>query len=516
MFSFFKTKSEKSREQLLLATATFVIGVGVMAVEITASRLLAPYFGASMFVWTSLIVTVLVALSFGYFLGGKAAAKNIGLEAVGLLSAGAAVLLVLGMMVLPQFSTGISGLLTHVSSATVVLFLGSLVVTMVVFATPVFLMAVAGPILLKAWSTLGDVGEISGRYFAVSTAGSVIGTVAPTLLLVPYLGSRATMLAVAALFLGLALLLAPKHRKAIAAIAVGLTIVAALAPHAVPRDVIAERESPYQLIRVADRSDGRRFMVFNEGAGIQSEYITGNRRTKFYFDYAALLPLLRPHPSGDHKALIVGLAGGTGAARYRSFLPDGQHADLTGVEVDPAVIDIAQKYFHLADTGVHVVNEDGRVFFRTTPDTYDVILTDAYSTQLYIAPHLATREFFLEAKSRLNDGGVFAMNINAPDDRSPLLRALANTVAGVYRYVQIMPVKGSWNHILLASDEPFDMPALAAKVPDDYADIRASVQSSYAVAYASTEQTFTDDRAPVEFMTDRMILQQVFKTEKAD
>ncbi len=498
------------REERRLAAATFVIGIGVMAVEITASRLLAPYFGASMYVWTSLIVTVLLALSFGYHLGGNAAAKGVNDEAVGFLCCVAAALLVLGMVVIPHFSGAVSGLLVGVSSATVALFVGSLMVAMVVFATPVFLMAMAAPIILKEWSALGDVGAVSGRYFAISTAGSVIGTVAPTLVLVPLLGARSTMYAVAAMFMLLAAFLLPLRRRLVAALAASLVLAAMVMPHGSPKSLVMERESPYQLIRVAQTGDGRRLLVFNEGSGIQSVYVPGGGRTDFYFDYAGLLPLLRPAGKRTHKAVIVGFAGGSVAARYRSFAPD-RDVSITGVEVDPAVIDTARKYFGVNDADVRLVNEDGRMFFANTRETFDVEFIDAYSTQLYIPPHLATGEFFALAKSRLVKDGVFSMNVNAPSEDSRLLKAMANTVASQFRHTLVIPIGHSWNHIIVASDAPFDLANVAYHVPDQYSDVKASLLNSYEVTYDARAEVFTDDRSPIEYLTDGMILQQAWQ-----
>ncbi|HTM68411.1 MAG TPA: fused MFS/spermidine synthase, partial [Candidatus Binatia bacterium] len=455
MWDLLSRKPAKPREPVI-AAATFVIGIGVMAIEITASRLLAPYFGASMFVWTSLIVTVLVALSVGYFLGGRLAAKDAGLDVVGFLCFGAALCLMFGTLIIPSFSSAISGLLIRLSSASIALFLGSLLVTMIVFAAPVFLMALAGPILLKAWSALGDVGAMSGRYFAVSTIGSVIGTVAPTLILVPTIGSRGTVYVIAGMFMLLGVALASGWRKTSLALLFMLAVVPPALPAHAPRDVVLERESPYQLIRVANAEEGKRYLIFNEGTGIQSVYVPDRGRTGFYFDYLGIVPFLRPRPDGvRHKALIVGLAGGTAAVRYSSFLPPGETVDLTGVELDPAVIDAAKRWFDLDSTGVKVVNADGRVFLKNGAGTYDSILVDAYSTQLYIPPHLATKEFYALAKEHLVPGGVLAMNVNAPSDDSRLLRGLVNTAASVFGHVVYVPVADTWNYLVLASDEPF-------------------------------------------------------------
>jgi len=494
----------------VLAASTFVIGIGVMAVEITASRLLAPYFGASMFVWTSLIVTVLVALSVGYFLGGRVASKGAGLDTVGFLSCGASALLIFGMLIIPSFSSAVSGILVRLSTASVALFLGSLLVTMIVFACPVFLMAMSGPILLRAWSAHGDVGAISGRYFAVSTIGSVIGTVAPTLVLVPVLGARGTIYAISAMFMLLGLALAVQWRKLGLTLALALVLMPPALYGTPPADVLMERESPYQLIRVAQDGD-RRYLIFNEGTGIQSVYTPGRERTGFYFDHLGIMPILRQKPPGQpHRALIVGLAGGTAAFRYPSFVRDGSRVELTGVEVDPAVIETAREWFDLDATGVRVVNADGRVYFHTTEETFDSILVDAYSTQLYIPPHLATKEFYALTKTRLAKDGVLVMNVNAPNEGSRLLRALVATAASVFPHVVVVPIKGAWNHLVLASDEPFDIESAAARIPDEYADVRDGLLAARTVVHDPEAEIFTDDRAPVEFLTDSMIVAQAF------
>lgn len=489
----------------MLAAAAFAIGIGVMAVEITASRLLAPYFGASLFVWTSLIVTVLVALSAGYYLGGRTAAKGAGLGTVGIFSCAAAALLVFGTLAIPLFCSTVSGLLAHLSQGSITLFLGSLAVAIAVFACPVFLLAMSGPILLKEWSGHGDIGAVAGRYFAVSTAGSVIGTVAPTLVLVPTLGARNTVFAIAAMFMLLGVALAPRWRRVPAMLALALALVPAALPTHLRKDIVMERESPYQLIHVAQTA-GSRYLYFNEGLGIQSVYSPGHERTGYYFDYVGILPLLRPRPAGlRHRGLIIGLAGGTMAARYASMVGGRADLDLTGVEVDAAVIDTARRYFDLDQAGVRVVNEDGRMFLRAATDTYDSLVVDAYGNQLYIPPHLATREFFALAKTRLAADGVLAMNINAQDRESRLLKALANTAAAVFRHVIVVPVSDSWNHFVLASDTPFDIEAVARRMPVGYADIREDLFLSYPAVFDPEAEVFTDDRAPVEFLTDSMI-----------
>ena len=134
---------------------------------------------------------------------------------------------------------------------------------------------------------------------------------------------------------------------------------------------------------------------------------------------------------------------------------------------------------------------------------------DAYSTQLYIPPHLATKEFFALAKTKLVENGVFVMNVNAPNQDSRLLKALVNTVAAVYPHVTVMPVEDSWNHLVFASDAPIDFAEVATRIPDAYDDVRAAAVTARVAQHDPDAEIFTDDRAPVEFLTDSMILAQV-------
>src|SRR3989339_1280799 len=168
--------------RFFLAVCSFIVGAAVMTIEMTASRVLAPHFGASLFVWTALIVTVLVSMSVGYWIGGRMV-RHHG-EGLGLLFCGAAVSLMLGMFAVQSASNLLSVVLHRMSVAAAALFLGSLLLSFVVFSVPGFLLAMSGPIIMSRWLKVSDdVGGTTGRYFALSTVGSVIGTVAPSLFL---------------------------------------------------------------------------------------------------------------------------------------------------------------------------------------------------------------------------------------------------------------------------------------------------------------------------------------------
>lgn len=500
----------------MLAASAFVAGMSVMAIEITASRLLAPYFGASMFVWTSLIVTVLLALSFGYWAGGAVAEKNGGVRALAWIMVGSGALLLAALAIIAHLSPALLALIAGWRHASIGLFLGSLVAAFSAFALPVFMLAMASPIIMKEWIAAGgDVGKVSGRYFAVSTLGSVVGTVAPTLAVVPAFGARHTIEIAAGLLLAFGLALMPTKRVLLAAFLVpGTGLSFLIAPAASP-NVIAATESPYQLIRIV-QSEAKRYMIFNEGTGIQSVYDPSGAPTGFYYDYYGVLPLLRPYAAG-HRAAILGLAGGTIASTYGAMLPRGApRPELVGVEVDAAVIAAAREYMALDAAGVETVNLDARVFLATQPEKFDVIIVDAYSTQLYIAPHLVTREFFSLAESRLAPGGIIALNVNAAADDSPLLTTLLNTVAAEFDHVAYVPVGNSWNYLVVASVEPFDLAGAGRRLPAGFEEIAGRLSRPRTAFYDALKPVFTDDRAPVEMMTDAMILKEALQNKEAE
>lgn len=504
-----------SHSKRLFGVTTFVIGAGVMAVELTASRLLAPFFGASMFVWTSLIVTILLALALGYWTGGNLAGKGAKIGTVGAALCGTSITLIFGVIILPICANATSGFLTSFSAAFVALFLGSFVAAVVAFAAPVFLLAAAGPILLKEWSEGSDIGNASGKYFAISTVGSVVGTLLPTLILVPTVGARHTIEMIALIFMALGLALIPWRRDALAA----LIFIPALAyseiqPLFSAQKAIEQRESPYQLISVL--SDGeKRYLTFNESLGVQSVYEPGAQRTGWYFDYLALLPWLRRSVDGSSpKIAFIGLAGGSGVRAFRTFLAPEEKTDITGVDLDPTVIEIGKKYFALGDLPMRIVSEDGRMFLQHTKNTFDVIVFDMYSTQVYIPPHVATKEFFTLAHARLSPGGMIAMNVNAPSDDSPLLKTLVNTIASQFKNVRVIPMPTEWNRVVMASDESIPLEEATTHLPPTWNDVALTITKTRDVRYDPSADIFTDDRAPIELLTDSMIVRAALTKEK--
>jgi spermidine synthase len=254
-------------------------------------------------------------------------------------------------------------------------------------------------------------------------------------------------------------------------------------------------------------------LVLNEGQAIHSIYDTQSLVTGGPWDYMLLGSAFQPAraaPVTPRRVLILGLAGGTAARQIRAAF--GPSVDITGVEIDPQIVDVGRRFFHLDDAGVHVAVEDARYWLATRPaaDKYDVIVMDAYR-QPYIPFHLTTREFFDLARQHLAPDGVAVVNAGRTPSDFRLVGALASTMAATYNNVYLVDVPNYSNTVIFGTT--------AATTVDD---VRANLRSPHSMLYTQIADTamttgglrvsdyhgqvFTDDLAPVEKIIDEIIL----------
>lgn len=519
----------------LLLTA-FFSGFSVMVLEMAAVRAMAPYFGASTYTWTNVIGVILAALSVGYFLGGRLIDRRPRAGVLyGILLAGALLCLLLPLVVrdvsrwLLPAADAAEGAVDLVNRA-------SLVATLILFAPPVFLLGMISPMTIRLLVRPGQVGDVSGRVFAGSTVGSILGTFATTFWLVPGLGTRGTLALAGAVLTGTAivgLLLAAFSRRTVAATA-GAAVAAVLLIVGVARAgplktaadglvQIAEFESAYQYLRVVETKDRDgtplRMLQINEAeAAYQSVMrldgvLTGGR----YYDYYSILPLLLGAPERtDLRVLVIGLATGTIPRQLRHFYPEG--LEVTGVEIDPEVVEAGHEYFDLPRDAewLDIRVADGRVFLNQQPagPRYDLIVIDAFSQEYYIPFHLATEEAFREAKSLLREGGILAMNVASYQIDSRLLEAIEKTVANVFGRAWRVDVRGYPNWMVFAmKDAKPEMTRLVnppRRVVPEWDDLRTIAAEAVTSAVeieppADGGSPLTDDRAPVERLTDESV-----------
>ena len=504
-------RPEMKRSFLYIYVLSFFSGMCIMANELCASRLVAPYFGTSSFVWTNIIGVIMIALSTGYVIGGKLADRKPRLGILLKLLLVACGFLFLLPFVAYPIVRWISSIMESLNSSFSFIFIGSLLAIVLLFSPPIVILGMTSPFLIRIVAQTDRVGVSVGRIFGISTIGSVVGTFLPVLVFIPAIGtSRTIMFFSSALFVVSALGFTGKARA--------LLSVAAIVPFLFPvpdarqtPGKIYATESSYQYIEVFDIGSYR-YLVYNNAAGFQT---VANKRgpltgLNYYYDYYSLLPFI--FDGKPKNALIIGLGGGIIANQFRYFHPE---IVVDGVEIDPKVIQVARTYFALR-SDASVFNQDGRIFVTLSKKKYDIIIIDAYTKQVYIPFHLTTLEFFTQLKDRLSEQGIVAMNVSAPREDSPLLQSIMNTLRRVFGHVYLFRIPMSNDNIVLVSDRSVDFGQLERAGGTELQGIAQLSRPLFReIKTDGKYKPLTDDWAPIEHMVDWEILKQDIMADKA-
>jgi len=495
---------------LALGALVFGAGIGALATEITASRLLAPYFGSSTVVWANLIGIVLAALALGYWLGGRVADRRPRTTLLGAIVLISAIsVAAIPFVAEPFLDLTVEGL-DDASAGAVI---GSFIAVLLLFAPPVVLLGMVSPFAIRlAVTGIETAGAVAGRLYALSTAGSLFGTFLPALILIPAIGTQRTFLVIAALLAASACFLLGVRYLVVAAVLAALVVVP---PGAVKAEqgLLHEETSYHQYIQVVERSDGRRVLHLNEGVAVHSVWQPGgNVLTGGVWDAFLALPPLLGRPL--ERVAILGNAAGTTARALGVYYPE---AEIDGVELDPAVSRVGRRFFGLEDNPRLTVHDaDARPFLRRTERRYDLIVVDAYR-QPYVPFYLATREFFRLVRERLTPGGIVALNVAAvPGDRR-LVNGIGRTVTAELSQVLEWPAL-RFNTIVLGLTQPLPAQELERRLangPAALASLRELLARDVRVLEPSG-RPWTDDRAPVEWITDRMIVRYAAEGGRLD
>jgi spermidine synthase len=491
-----------SESKPLLATLVFVVGAASLGAEIAAARLLAPYFGASTVVWANTIGVVLVALSVGYWLGGRYADRHPHMRGLCLLVLAAALLIAAVPFAARPF-LGFS--VDAFDSVSVGGFAGSLFGVLVLVAAPVTLLGAAAPWAVRlAVADVDRSGEVVGRLYATSTAGSLVGTMLAALLLIPLLGTQRTFLVFA---LALALVavagLGWRFLAVPALLALVVSLPAGTIKAADTGRVLYEAETAQEYVRVVERPDGTRVLELNEGQAVHSLYRPGSYLTGDYWDGHLVLPFAsRPRP--PRRIAILGNGAGTVARAFGRFFP-GTAVDA--VEIDAELTEIGRRFFDLRNPRMRAFHEDARPWLRRAGGGYDAIMIDAYR-QPYIPFYLATREFFELVRDRLAPGGVAIVNVGHPEGSRELERVVGRTMAAAFPTVLRHPIEPT-NTLLVAGEGELS----AARLRRGLAALPAPLRPLAREAAAGLSprlgggEVYTDDRAPVEWLVDASLLE---------
>lgn len=498
-----------------------------MVVELAAVRLLAPWFGTSLVVWTNVIAVILLALALGYLLGARLASRAEPLRTLaGLL--GCAAFLVAWLPALTAFlARRLVPDEVALHEAAGLVSWGSLALSLGVFLPPATLLGTVSPLVVEALSRARgfSAGRAGGSVLAVSTLGSLAGVFATSHLLLPTLGLRGTFwLASGALFVAAALA-GVAGRKLAGAVLGGLVLAAsgsgafeATRPERPGEHVLARRESSYQSLRVVEREqDGERlrFLQVNEGFdSFQSVWRAerGPLPAGFYYsDF--LLPLAWSERRAPWRLAVLGLGAGT-ALRVFAGEPELEFR-FVGVELDPVVVELGRAHFELAREearGEVWSGFDARLALRATREPFDQIVLDCYSNQVEIPPHLCTREFFREVRARLVPGGWLSANVGGFDFDDPVVQAVARSCASAFEApVLVVRVPSSRNFMLLARrDAP--LPIEAGELRREEHATRLALGARLLPGFAQVVEPLsqdgellTDDHCPIELLQQRSI-----------
>lgn len=416
-----------------------VAGAVLMGLEMTGSRVLAIYFGSSIYVWGAIISIFLASLSLGYYAGGVVADRRPSFSFLNL------ILIVAGLwlLVVPFYANRVCrGVLTLNLGER----FGPLAATILLFGGPSILLGMVSPYAVRlAARSVESMGNVSGKLYALSTFGSILGTLLTAFWLIPALGARTLLqvMGVALVASSLFVLAGSRLRKtvnvALIAISPSLLLLnfGARIQTRTNQTLLYEGDSAYHYILVVDDPQrGGRYLQFNN-------YVEGgidlNPPHDTRVSYTNSFPLARLFNPQLSRVLIIGGGGGIGA---RKFVSDDPNVVVDQVEIDPKVVELSYKYFYLqAGPRLHVHVEDGRHFVRTTKEKYDLVVLDAFTIGGQIPFHLTTREFMQEIRSILSPGGVVLANINGSlaGSRSRIMRAEYKTMSQVFESVHLFP-----------------------------------------------------------------------------
>ncbi len=503
------------KNKLYLYLTEFFAGMSVMAVELGASRLLAPYFSSSQIVWTIIIGTIMIAMALGNIYGGRKADKDPDPDKLYWRITVAAIWIALIPAAGKYVILGISALLVFSVNSNFLIW-AAFAACMVIFVFPLFLLGTVTPSLAKyTMENLEDNARIVGTLGAANTIGSIIGTFVPTFVTIPAVGTSLTFLIFAGILLALALIYFISGKVENGGIVAGVVIFLACCwfGHASnfafwKDNLLYEGESIYNYLQVEETDDSI-ILSTNVLFGVQSIRMKEDGLTGMYYDYALAAPLMagteaRQAEGKPLELLILGMGTGTYGSQCAHYFPD---MHIEGVEIDGKITDLAREYFAMPEE-LPVTTYDGRAYLNAIDRQYDVIMVDAYQ-DITIPFQMSSVEFFTLVREHLRPDGVMVVNMNMRGrQEGSINQYLADTIARVFSTVCTVDVPRSTNRELFASDNP-DMLAVMARSTAlcEDAELRGMLERIAAElrAYEAGEYLMTDDRAPVELLGMRAI-----------
>jgi spermidine synthase len=498
-------------QSLFLSAIAFFAGAAVMVIELAGIRILAPWFGNSLYTWTGLIGVILVSMSCGYYIGGLIADKRPTYVLLAHLIAVAGVSTLLIPFVYPALEPKIG--MEHFIS-------GPIAASLLLFAFPGCVLAAVSPFAVKLISLLTHdqkVGVSAGYISMFSALGSVIGTFGAGFWLIPHLQLRTLFVIVGVILslfaiVGYGLFSVPRKRKTqlltgFCLFTAGILVVCLLSENPVASDTLFEQTTYYHRIRVSENQtatgDTRRLLHLDsttEGG----QYLSARELPIHYQKYWELTKVFCPHLK---SALFLGGGGFAMPEAVHDAFPQSR---IEVIELDPMVIEVGQRFFRTGEyPRMQVIAGDARLYLRHTDRRYDFIFGDAFNGVHNIPAHLVTVEFFDAVKRHLTSRGMYMMNIISAVEggQSMLFHAVTNTMAKVFRHIEVFTLDPDHRAplqslLVLASTEELPVSSLATTTSLSRAT-KERFQKSYLRPdqYAVSKQmVLTDEYNPVEYI----------------
>ncbi|NLI83414.1 MAG: fused MFS/spermidine synthase [Deltaproteobacteria bacterium] len=483
----------------MLEIVVFVCGAVVMILEMVGSRILAPYLGTSIVVWTSLIGVILGCLSLGYWWGGRIADRNPSPQNL-------SVIILLAAFCVAGVSVSKTMVLDWIQASSGSVHLGSTAATLILFAPPSVLLGMVSPYAVKLkMNDLGKSGRTVGSLYALSTVGSIGGTFLAGFFLIAYLGSTRILILMALTLVVTSLLASRRHLRLQGAMFL-LMILLFLAAGAYDRYLagmdIHDVDTRYNRVMVYAGLDGKtgrmmRIMTTNPRAMQSAMYL--DDPLELALDYTRFYRMATHFVSRLHNALVLG-GGGYSFPKY--LLHNFPSVSVHVVELDPQVTDLARRFFHLADTpGLRIHHEDARTFLNRNQEQFDVIFVDLFTSHYAVPFHCATVEAVKKCYEALADGGAVMANmlsaLEGKDGR--FLQAAFSTFAAVFPQVYLFPVSdpvdpAEWQNVMLVALKSTEKPIFTSK--DE--ELNGLLRHLWTGAVSPALPVLTDDFAPVD------------------
>ena len=487
------------KSKYILELTVFICGAVVMIFELVGSRVIGPFLGTSLFVWTSLIGIILASLSLGYYLGGKLADKNATISNLSrtIFFAGICIAITIGIKDI---------LLIYLQKNIGEIRVASVIASIVLFMPASVFLGMVSPYAAKLkLHNLDNTGRTVGNLYALSTGGSIFGTLLAGFYLIPFFGTNKllTLLAVILVVLSIVLSLETYRRSKITIL---LLLLMGLVAFTYINTILEENgfmdvDTSYNRIFITDSKQAENLTIRRMGINNEAHSAMYLESDALVSEYAKSYHLIRHFYPNFESCLML---GGAGYSFPKSYLKTYPNATIDVVEIDPKVTQLAKDHFRLKeDPRLTIVHKDGRTFLNHTKKNYDIILGDAFNCSYSIPYQLTTQESAKKMYDILNKNGIVILNIisSIEGDTGKFFRAEYATFKSIFPQLFVYPLHDSKNGnsiqniFLIASKSEHNVYPLSS----DEAFLHSRLQKFWNQKIDNDMPILTDNFAPVDY-----------------